>query len=135
MMDSGIPLCPEAARRISCDADLIPIVLNTDGVPLDVGRAHRLVQPQQRKALIARDHGCAFPGCHLPARWTDAHHVIHWKDGGPTDLANMVLLCKRHHRLIHHSAWEVHIVNGLPQFTPPDWLDPERKPLRNILRR
>src|SRR5919198_4032245 len=126
VMDSGIPLCPEAARRIGCDADLIPIVLNTDGVPLDVGRTHRLVTPGQRTALIARDHGCAFPGCHLPPRWTDAHHVIHWKDGGPTDLANTVLLCKRHHRLIHHSAWEIRMTGGLPYFLPPSWLDPHR---------
>src|SRR5256885_1129761 len=94
-LDSGCALCPEAARRIACDADVIPIVLNGEGVPLDVGRTHRLVKPQQRRALIARDKGCAFPGCTRSPRWTDAHHVIHWKDGGPTDLHNLVLLCRR----------------------------------------
>jgi hypothetical protein len=75
--DSGAPLCPEAARRHACDADVIPIVLNGESVPLDLGRKHRLVKPHQRRALIARDRGCAFPSCHLPPRWTDAHHVIH----------------------------------------------------------
>jgi hypothetical protein len=132
-LDSGTPLCPSAARRLSCDADLIPIVLNSDSVPLDVGRTRRLVKPAQRKALIARDKGCTYPGCTLAARWCDAHHARHWADGGKTDLANMALLCRRHHRILHHSAWEIHFINGIPYFLPPAWLDPTQTPVRNVL--
>jgi hypothetical protein len=132
-LDSGTPLCPSAARRLGCDAEVIPIVLNGDSVPLDVGRSRRLVKPAQRKALIARDHGCAYPGCTLAARWCDAHHVRHWVDGGKTDLANMVLLCRRHHRVLHHSSWDITFLNAIPYFIPPAWLDPTRTPVRNVL--
>jgi hypothetical protein len=134
-LDSGTPLCPEAARRVACDAAIIPIVLNGESVPLDVGRANRLVNVQQRKALIARDHGCAFPGCTRTPRWCDAHHVTHWKDGGPTDLGNLVLLCRYHHRIVHHSEWGIRMMGGLPYFLPPAWLNPARTPMRSVLRR
>jgi hypothetical protein len=60
--------------------------------------------------------------------------VKHWLQGGKTDLGNLVLLCKKHHRLIHHSKWEVRIVGGIPEFIPPPWIDPNRTPLRNTLR-
>ncbi|HEU5469025.1 MAG TPA: DUF222 domain-containing protein [Actinophytocola sp.] len=133
-MDGGAFLPASAARRLACDAGVIPVVLNGDSVPLDLGQEHRLVKPSQRNALIARDRGCAFPGCHLPARWTDAHHIKLWSEGGLTDLHNLVLLCRRHHRLVHHSEWSVRMVKGLPYFTPPKWLDPQRKLLRNVLR-
>lgn len=130
----GCTIDAATARRLACDAQLIPIVLGGDSAPLDVGREHRLVQAQQRNALTARDKGCAFPSCHLPARWTDAHHVRHWADGGTTDLDNLVLLCRRHHRLVHHSDWSVHMEHGIPWFTPPPEIDPARQPRRNVLR-
>jgi hypothetical protein len=133
-LDDGSFLTPAAARRLACDADIIPMVLGSDSLPLDVGREHRLVTPKQRKALVARDKGCAFPGCDLPARWADAHHIRHWIDGGATDLQNLVLLCRRHHRLVHHSAWSIQMINGIPWFTPPPWVDPAQQPVRNILR-
>jgi hypothetical protein len=131
----GDPIPAAAVRRLACDANLIPIVLNTDSVPLDLGRKHRLVTKNLRRALIARDRGCAMPGCHLRPRWCEAHHIRSWLDGGPTDLNNTVLLCRRHHRLIEHSPWQVHITNGLPEFLPPAYLDPNRTPIRNTLRR
>jgi hypothetical protein len=74
-LESGTPISAAATRRLACDADIIPIVLNGDSVPLDLGRAHRLVKPDQRKALTARDKGCAFPDCTNPASWCDAHHI------------------------------------------------------------
>jgi len=134
-LPSGCPLSPSAARRLACDAELVPIVLNGKSVPVDVGRTRRLVKPAQRDALITRDQGCAFPNCPLPTRWTDAHHIKHWLDGGNTDLDNLVLLCRRHHRLLHHTEWTVAITNGLPYFTPPKWLDYHQKPIRNVLHR
>jgi hypothetical protein len=120
-------------RRIACDAKVLPMVLDADSQPLDVGRAKRTAPAGLRRGLVWRDGGCAFPTCDKPAPWTDAHHVRHWVDGGATSLANMVLLCRRHHTLIHHGEWEVRIRDGLPEFLPPPFLDPERKPRRNRL--
>jgi hypothetical protein len=133
-LESGSILCPSAARRLACDADIIPMVLNSDSVPLDVGRAHRFITDHQRRALIARDKGCSFPNCDRKPRWCDGHHIKHWLHGGKTDLRNLTLLCRRHHRLIHHSEWDVRMTSsGMPEFIPPAWLDRDRKPLRNAL--
>jgi hypothetical protein len=133
-LEDGSALPAATVRRLACDAQLIPMVLGSDSVPLDIGREHRLVRGQQRNALIARDKGCAFPSCQLPARWTDAHHVISWVDGGNTDLDNLVLLCRAHHRLVHHSDWSIRMDRGIPWFIPPSTIDPARQPRRNILR-
>ena len=111
----------EDARRIACDAGIIPIVLGSDGEPFDVGRKHRIVHPALRRALASRDGGCAFPGCGIPARWADAHHIRHWAHGGETTLGNTVLLCPRHHRLLHHGEWTVEIDQGVAWFHPPAW--------------
>jgi uncharacterized protein DUF222/HNH endonuclease len=133
-LSSGCPLAPKAVRRLACDADIIPVVLGSKSVPLDVGQSRRLVKPGQRAALVARDRGCAYPGCCQPAQYTDAHHIRHWADGGPTDVDNLVLLCRLHHLMLHHSAWTVHIRDGLPEFIPPKWIDPQQKPIRNTTR-
>jgi hypothetical protein len=131
--DDGSCLSPAAARRIACDAGIIPAVLATTSQVLDVGRHSRLATGPLRRALVLRDRGCAFPGCDRPPRWTDAHHIQHWSDGGPTDLANLVLLCGHHHRLVHHSDWQVRInpKDGLPEFIPPSYVDSEQRPRRN----
>jgi hypothetical protein len=132
-LDDGSHLSPAAARRIACDAGIIPAILGTARQPLDVGRHSRLATGPLRRALALRDKGCAFPGCDRPPRWTDAHHIQHWSNGGPTELPNLVLLCGYHHRLIHHSDWQVKInpKDGLPQFTPPAYIDPDQQPRRN----
>jgi len=133
-LEGGSVLCPSAARRLACDAEVIPMVLNGDSVPLDVGRAHRFITDHQRRALIARDKGCSFPNCDRKPRWCDGHHIKTWLHGGTTDLRNLTLLCRRHHRLIHHSEWEVRMTSsGVPEFIPPAWLDRDRKPMRNVL--
>lgn len=121
------------ARRLACDCKLIPAVLGTDSEPLDIGRTNYTVPIAIRRALILRDRGCAFPGCHRPHHWCHAHHIISWADGGPTSLDNLALLCGRHHRLIHHSQWQCTITNGHPEFHPPPYIDPHRKPRRNTL--
>ena len=124
------PISGEAARLLACDATLTSMVLNGERVPLDVGREHRTVTPAIRKALLARDCGCAFPGCGRPAGWTDAHHIEHWSKGGKTSLSNTVLLCRHHHRMIHHHGWAVAIGgDGHPWFTPPKSVDRRQKPI------
>ncbi|NKR57349.1 DUF222 domain-containing protein [Rhodococcus hoagii] len=123
------PLSIATARRLACDCHLTPIVME-DGVPLNLGRTSRTVSKKQRRALIARDHGCAFPGCGTPPAHCEGHHVKHWADGGPTDLDNLVLLCRYHHQLLHHSHWDVKIGDDRhPWFTPPSTVDPYKKPI------
>ncbi|SFJ21766.1 HNH endonuclease signature motif containing protein [Amycolatopsis regifaucium] len=129
-------LTAREARLAACDCLMLPIVLSAAGEPLDVGRLRRFVTPGQRRALNIRDRGCAFPGCHRQPKHCHAHHIDHWADGGPTDLRNLVLLCGFHHRLIHHGDWEVRMAaDGLPEFTPPQYLDPLRRPRRDTLHR
>lgn len=114
-------LSATAVRRLACDAEIIPAVLGTDGEILDVGRTQRLVTTAIWHALILRDRHCAFPGCTRPPITCDAHHITHWADGGSTSLDNMVLLCRRHHTLTHHSPWTVSID---PDTRRPVWRRP-----------
>jgi hypothetical protein len=100
-LDAGTLLAPETVRRIACDAALLPVVLGGDGQVLDYGRARRLFTTGQTRRLWLRDGGCTYPGCSMPPQWTDAHHLVHWTDGGPTDLMNAALLCERHHTIVH----------------------------------
>src|SRR4051812_29278361 len=98
----GATLSAARARWVACDADLTRIVLDPDGVPLDLGRTKRLVTPELRKAVEARDRHCVFAGCDAPHWWSEVHHLIEWTDGGPTSLENSALLCERHHTQVHH---------------------------------
>ncbi|MBT8166719.1 MAG: DUF222 domain-containing protein [Acidimicrobiia bacterium] len=91
----------DAARRIACDCGISRIITAGDSEPLDVGRRTRTIPPAIRRALVVRDGGCVIAGCDRPARWCDAHHRVHWIDGGPTSLDNLELLCRRHHRMVH----------------------------------
>jgi hypothetical protein len=74
---------------------------------VELGRSSRLFSPSQRRLLALRDGGCRFPGCHRPPSFTDAHHVHSWLDGGATDVANGLLLCRFHHRLVHEGGWTI----------------------------
>ncbi|QUQ63060.1 HNH endonuclease signature motif containing protein [Kutzneria sp. CA-103260] len=115
-MDGSGPLNAASTRRLACDSTVLRVILGAQSQPLDIGRATRTIPTQIRRALIIRDRGCAFPGCHRRPRQCHAHHVIHWADGGPTSVDNLVLLCGQHHRLIHHSHWSVKINDGAPEF-------------------
>jgi hypothetical protein len=98
----GTPLDPATLRMLACEADIIPVVLDGAGVPLDMGRRRRLPTPSQRLAVTARDQHCVIPGCGMPPEWCQVHHIVEWIDGGPTDLDNLALVCHGHHREIHH---------------------------------
>ncbi len=119
--DDGLRLSVAAVRRLACDADLIPVSLGSAGEVLDVGRSARLVTPPLWRALVARDRHCTFPGCTRPPVMCHAHHIVHWADGGTTCLANLVLLCGEHHRVLHHTPWRVRLApgDGRPEFLPP----------------
>jgi 5-methylcytosine-specific restriction protein A len=131
-LDFGGALTPEALLRLCCDAAVCPIILDSAGKPLHVGRTQRTVPPHIRRAVAARDRGCAHPGCDRPPSWCDVHHIQHWAHGGNTDLDNLVMLCSRHHREIHSTDWTVRIApDGLPEFYPPAFIDPARVPRRS----
>jgi uncharacterized protein DUF222/HNH endonuclease len=99
----GQPLAAETARRLACDASLVEL-RELEAGRLSLGRKRRTVSPALRRALAARDRGCRFPGCDR-TRFVDAHHVQHWSRGGETNLENLVLLCRRHHRLVHERGY------------------------------
>ena len=143
------PLPAETAQRLVCDAAVTRAIITRrhdgDGDPdglagrlraamrllpptlggarsqlLELGRTTRVVSPAQRAALAVRDGGCVFPGCDRPLAWCDAHHLRHWLHGGATDLANLVLLCRAHHRAAHEGGWQLHRhPNGELTATPP----------------
>jgi len=127
-LDFGGTLSPESLRMLCCDAAVVPIVLDGKGQPLDVGRATRVIPDGLRRAVAARDGGCAR--CGRPSSWCEVHHVIPWEQGGETSLANCVMVCRACHRLIHHAGWDVLLTEGRPEFYPPPWIDPQRRPRR-----
>ncbi len=105
---SGLPA--ETARRLACDASVVTL-LERGGEPLSVGRKTRSVPPAIRRAVEARDQGCRFPGCHN-TRYVDAHHIRHWASGGETSAKNLLMLCRRHHRLVHEGGYEIQAPEG-----------------------
>jgi hypothetical protein len=109
------------ADRLRAALVLLPPVLGgAPTQPLEVGRATRVIAPAQCTALTVRDGGCRFPGCDRPVAWCDAHHLRHWLHGGPTDLENLVLLCRGHHHAVHEGGWQLHRhPNGTFTATPP----------------
>nr|WP_255426774.1 HNH endonuclease signature motif containing protein [Pseudonocardia sp. C8] len=130
LLDFGGRLTPESLRMLACDAAVVPIVMNGAGQPLDIGRATRTIPDGLRRAITARDRGCAHPGCDRPPSWCEVHHIVPWEIDGPTALSNTVMVCKLHHRLLHHPGWIVRIRDGLPEFVPPRWIDPLQQPRR-----
>jgi hypothetical protein len=118
----GGNLSAAAVRRLACDAGVVPIVLGSDSEPLDVGKEERFVNRAMRRALNFRDKGCVV--CGAPPIQCDAHHLIHWIDGGPTAIWNLVLLCRAHHIQIHHGHWNITITAGRVTVTRPTWAEP-----------
>lgn len=111
--ESGALLAPETVRRLACDATVIPTVLGEGGAVVDLGRGARLFTAAQTRRLWLRDRCCTYPGCGAPAAWTDVHHLIHWADGGVTDLDNAALLCERHHTIVHTRRYAGRVVEDV----------------------
>jgi hypothetical protein len=133
-LEDGTRVSAETSRRLSCDVSLVEVGHGPDGGILDVGRRRRTIPPAIRRALEARDRGCRYPGC--GSRFTDAHHVVHWGDGGATKLDNLVLLCRRHHRLLHEEGFRLELnpwPGGRPVFYDRRGLPvPEAPPVTEV---
>ena len=129
-IDNGPDVSAETSARVACDCSITTIEEDNNGDPLNIGRRSRTIPPPMRRALIARDGGCRFPGC-TRHRFCDGHHIEHWCHGGETRLDNLVLLCRHHHRLVHEGGFdcrrtdsgEIYFVDPrqqrLKEFEPP----------------
>lgn len=128
----GSPISAGEARRLACDAGILPAVLGSNSVPLDVGHHRRLFAQELRQALVLRDRGCCFPGCQAPPSACEGHHIQPWWDDGPTALHNGALVCPYHHRLVEpdphlpsEMQWQLSLdPRGLPKVKPPVTIDP-----------
>ena len=119
---------------LACDCTITRIVLDEHEVPLKLGRTQRLVPASLRRAVVARDVGCVR--CGAPAAWSQVHHLVHWSQGGPTDLDNLGLLCGRCHRELHRGYWELVMgEDGHPWIVAPKRIDEHRKPVPGYFRR
>ena len=119
----GRPISAELARRIACDAGMSRLLVDAASLPLDLGREVRNWSAGQRRAIVARDGHCRGPSCDRPAAWCDIHHIDWWSHDGRTDLDNGVLLCGRHHDLVHHGGWTIDLDASTGQVT---WTSPLR---------
>jgi hypothetical protein len=121
------PVSMRTINQMIDNGGMQPVYLSRSGAVLGLGRKVRFFTPAQRKAITARDGGCIIPGCCAPAQWAEVHHVVPWRRGGKTDVANGVLLCWYHHHTIDTSGWEIRMVLGMPQVKAPPWIDPTGK--------
>lgn len=121
-IEPGGTCCAETTRRIACDSSVVQWLDDKsdrhEGAALSVGRKSRTLPPAIRRALQRRDGGCRFPGCSA-THYVDAHHIHHWADGGETGMSNLVLLCVRHHHLVHEGGFSLEKVGGEFRFTNP----------------
>ncbi len=142
LLGSNTRISPSEARRLACDADILPAVMGSDSQLLDLGRTTRLFAGDLRQAIVLRDRGCVFPGCYRDPRDCDAHHIKPWQQHGPTSLDNAALLCPTHHRLVEpdphadptteHERWHMRMSHdGIPEVIPPSINDQHRKPQRH----
>jgi hypothetical protein len=124
------PISIETVERHICEAGIVPILFDSNGQSVNVGRDQRLFNRRQRIGMAARDGGCRFPDCDRPPSWTEAHHIDEWtRDFGKTDIADGILLCRHHHLLVHNNGWRVTRQRGEYFVVPPTSLDPEQRPI------
>jgi hypothetical protein len=123
LLPDGWPISPLTAQTLACSADLVPILVDDQHQPLDVGDTQYAFPPKIRTAIITRDKCCTYPGCGAPAPWCDAHHLIKFRHGGSTSVANGALLCARHHRYVHALHLTGRITDGRVQWDhrPTSW--------------
>lgn len=132
-IENGPHVTAETSERISCDCARVDVIESSNGEPLSIGRRSRSIPAAIRRALQLRDGGCRFPGC-TQSRFVDGHHIVHWSEGGETSLDNLVLLCRRHHRLVHEGGFGCgRKADGEVFFSAPDETRlPDYPPVRRI---
>jgi hypothetical protein len=122
-MEFSLPISSASLQRMACDCSVTRVLLSQESVVVDIGRSRRMISGPARKALNARDGHCRWPGCERPASWCDGHHIVHWIEGGTNEPNNLVLLCRRHHRMVHEGGWQLvkcddgHIITLAPTIT------------------
>ena len=123
-LELSLPISAKCVERLACDCNVTRVLLDADSMVIDVGRDKRLVAGPRRKALNHRDRHCRWPGCDRPASWCQGHHLKHWIVGGSSDLDNLVLLCHRHHWMVHEGRWQiVKQQDGYTTIPPPYRID------------
>ncbi len=128
----GTPIPTAKLLQMANNAEIIPTVLAASGAVLDLGRSRRIASRTQTLALIARDGGCSFPGCAHPPQYCERHHIREWLNGGLTNLKNLTLVCAYHHHNFLARGWTCKInTDGIPEWTPPKWVDRDQKPMIN----
>jgi hypothetical protein len=106
-MEFALPISSKTVERLACDCSVTRILLGSDSMVIDVGRARRVISGPARKALNVRDRGCTWPGCDRPVTWSSGHHLVHWIHGGTNEPNNLTLLCYRHHWMVHEGNWQI----------------------------
>lgn len=126
-MEFALPISSKTVERFACDCGVTRVLLGSESTVIDVGRSKRTVSGSARRALNARDGHCRWPGCERPAKWSAAHHVVHWIHGGSTDLDNLILLCHRHHWMVHEGKWQIARSDDGRMLTIPPITDFQRR--------
>ena len=116
-------------EKHACDGGLVPILFADDGRTLNLGRSQRLHSGRQRIAIASRDGGCRFPQCERPPGWCEVHHITPFGEGGATDVADGVLLCRHHHMLVHNNRWRISRTGAAYKLIPPASIDPRQVPI------
>ena len=106
-LELALPISRRCIERLACDCNVTRVLLDADSMVIDVGRSDRKIKGATRRALNHRDRHCRWPGCDRPASWSQGHHLKHWIHGGSSDLDNLVLLCHRHHWMVHEGRWQI----------------------------
>ena len=119
--------------RLATEGHLLPVILNDTGGILNYGRQQRLASKGQRRALFARDRGCTFPNCTVPAARAQIHHTTDWARGGHTNLDTLTIACGYHNNEAPRQGWKTLMINGIPHWQPPPWKDPTQTPQRNYM--
>lgn len=128
----GTTLSVADTLRLAGEAEVLPAVLSSSGVLLELGHSRRVANQNQTYALIARNGGCSFRGWSHPPEWCDRHHIRDWLSDGLTNVDNLTLLCRHHHTHFLGHSWTCRLTKGRPEWTPPRWVDPLQRPLVNV---
>ena len=132
--DYGALIPLDTIANLTAEIQFAGIALRATGGIACYGTEQRLATPGQRRALAARDKGCSFPGCTRPCAWVEVHHIIEWTHGGKTNLDNLVMLCRYHHRHHAKAGWTVRMNSDeVPEWIPPQWIDEHQRPRRNTV--